>query len=329
MIDCHLHENEGADSPMIVGDAHDDMEANNEQQGGSTQSEGLIMESREHIDQAVEMIPEELPSKVLLNQMLPSTKQPRKSLTNEAEPSQVLTGEEEPDEAPSDEGRSSEGTPSEVPSSKAVSESILQNITNNNISRDPFNAPLEFRISTDFSALLDEFASKEYPISPVSVRPTYFQQDIDKKQGYRQNEMPDVRKELNESVNIRPVESINMVWRREISIDKADSGSTEQTTIKNDTTRQERNTRQNTRQNISHTLAAHTAHKPAVSSGVGPTHKELQTPAVTKSSEEKVFRHNKRGDNDHQARPYEQMARIDDIEDRISLYGNLFIKVII
>lgn len=205
----------------------------------------------------------------------------------------------------------------EESSSRAVPERIQLDTTTNVIPSDPFE--LRFRISTDFSALLDEFSSKEYPFSPVKIQSALFKSVCEEPQRLSESEMQETQEKLRERINKQKADILKgAMWRREVSRDRLSKVTTGQAMPELDTTLQEKNTRSSARP----TSAKRTTNKTSKGS---PTtiqnHAQSQIPADTVPSEEEKGGLKRRGDNDHHSRCYEQIARIHNIEDRISLYG--------
>jgi hypothetical protein len=183
--------------------------------------------------------------------------------------------------------------------------------TSTELSKDPFDDKLELRLSTDFSALLQEFSCKEYPVSPVTVNSTYFEREKNEGVEYSQDDLENISKQKREVLT-------GAVWRRQVIVKNRDKSANEQAPESLDSTLPAKNTRQHTK----HT----TAIRPYVksnkkSSAAVQIQGEGGTPEIVVTPEEEESILQRRGSFDHQSRSYEEMRRIDDINDRISLYS--------
>jgi hypothetical protein len=190
--------------------------------------------------------------------------------------------------------------------------------TPTDLSKDPFDNKLEFRISTDFSDLLNEFSSKEYPVSPVTIKKSYIQRETNESLEFSQEKLEDISKQKLEILK-------GTVWRRGISTDKTDRLVNEGVLAQTNSIIQQKNTRphtSNTIVNRQHNKGFKTSsYADKNASTVTQPQLDSQIPKVTVTSEEEEAIWKRRGDIDHLPRSFEQMRRIDNNGDRVSLYG--------
>jgi hypothetical protein len=180
------------------------------------------------------------------------------------------------------------------------------------LSKDTLDDKLELRISMDFGALLQEFSSKEYPVSPVTIQSTYFERE--------KTESVELSQEDLENISRRKREVLTgAVWRRQVPVLTRDKSANEQVPENMDSTLSAKNTRQHTKNTTTRPyVKSNQTSSTAVQNQVEDEALEV---TVTPEQEESILQ--RRGSFDHQSRSYEQMRRIDDINDRISLYGKL------
>lgn len=180
------------------------------------------------------------------------------------------------------------------------------------LSKDTFDDKLELRISMDFGALLQEFSSKEYPVSPVTIKSTYFEREKTESVEFSQEDLENISRRKREVLT-------GAVWRRQVPVLTRDKSANEQDPENMDSTLSAKNTRQHTKNTITRPyVKSNQKSSTAVQNQV-----EDEAPEVIVTPEEEEGIMQRRGSFDHQSRSYEQMRRIDDINDRISLYGKL------
>ncbi|KAG2179211.1 hypothetical protein INT43_002061 [Umbelopsis isabellina] len=190
-------------------------------------------------------------------------------------------------------------------------------------SKDPFQK-LEFRISSDFSALMDEFTSKEYPLSPVKPRADFnlAKDSYVEKVLIVTDEKTEEEKLSIEKVNQQKAEILKgAMWRRQLHTQpvKRVSKNRIPDSIEN---QQEHNTLSH----ISRNSAPQRDNKPStLTINSNQILKKSKSPMVsTVSSAEAVATINQRGGHSHDPRSFVQMASIDSVQDRISLYDDYF-----
>lgn len=178
--------------------------------------------------------------------------------------------------------------------------------------KDTFDDKLELRISMDFGALLQEFSSKEYPVSPVTIKSTYFEPEKTESVEFSQEDLENISRRKREVLT-------GAVWRRQVPVLTRDKSAKEQDPENIESSLSTKNTRQHTKNTTTRTHGS-SNQKPstAVQDQV-----EDQAPEIIITPEEEESILKRRGSLDHHSRSYEQMRRIDDINDRISLYGKL------
>ncbi|KAI8582793.1 hypothetical protein K450DRAFT_278089 [Umbelopsis ramanniana AG] len=205
--------------------------------------------------------------------------------------------------------------PVELP--KATDTGIAEDLetitTPTELSKDPFDNKLELRLSTDFSALLQEFSSKEYPVSPVTVKSTYFEREKSERFEFSQEDLENISKQKREVLT-------GAVWRRQV-VNNGDKSAIKKVPESLESIP----LATNAHQPIKNT----TVIRPYVksnkkSSATVQTQGDDGAPEITVTAEEEDSILQRRGSSDHQSRSYEQMRHIDDICDRISLYDDYF-----
>lgn len=193
-------------------------------------------------------------------------------------------------------------------------------------SKDPFQK-LEFRISSDFSALMDEFTSKEYPLSPVKPRANFSlaKDSYVEKVLIVTDEKTEEEKLSIENVNRQKAEILKgAMWRRQLHTQPVTRVSKNRIpdTIENQP-------EHNTPSHISRNLTPQRENKPStLAVNNNQALKKFKSPMVSPvPSAAAVVDVNKRGDSSHDPRSFVQMASIDSVQDRISLYGKHFFVI--
>ncbi|KAI9290193.1 hypothetical protein BC943DRAFT_333428 [Umbelopsis sp. AD052] len=199
----------------------------------------------------------------------------------------------------------------ELPKATDTVEDVETTTTPTELSKDPFDDKLELRLSTDFSELLQQFSSKEYPISPVTVKSTYFEREESKRFEYSAEDLEIISKQKREVLT-------GAVWRRQV-VSTKDKSAKEQ----DPESLEPIPPATNTRQPIKNTSVIRPYVKSNKQSSVT-VQGDSGAPEVTATPEEEEGILQRRGSSDHQSRSYEQMRHIDDICDRISLYDDYF-----
>jgi hypothetical protein len=199
-------------------------------------------------------------------------------------------------------------------------EEVEKSTVKNAPSKDPFEK-LEFRISSDFSAMMHEFASKEYPLSPVKQRPNFsFTKDsyVEKVLVVTDEKTEEVKLSI-ESVNKQKAEILKgAMWRRQLHSQPVKRVSKNRIPdgIEN---QQQQNTPSNTSRNSARQRNNKTS---TLTVNSDQSLKNLKSSMISPVSSVVIEADiNKRGANSHISRSFSQMANIDNVQDRISLYG--------